>query len=271
MVGSEAQDVAGIEAHPYFINGKVAVHLSEAGSCKQRNAGLDLLLPFVRDADSKDWFVVFFDDDFRPAKDWIEACAEAFSTNQQLSGQSGRVLADGIHGAGYSELEVTNFLNGDATPEPNPFLDSQERSLLSLYGCNMAIRGHITATERFDEALPLYGWQEDADYSNRVLKVGTLQFNPKCKGVHMGVSSGRISGVKFGYSQIANPTYLLKKGTLSLKISLTLMCKNIAANIVKSIFMNAKKDYRGRLVGNLMALRDGVKSQCHPTKILKIK
>ena len=33
------------------------------------------------------------------------------------------------------------------------------------------------------------------------------------RGVHLGNKRGRVSGLRFGYSQIANPIYLLQKGT----------------------------------------------------------
>lgn len=268
VVGSTNSDVEGLAQHPLTRAGNVNIHLSDIGSCKQRNSGLDYLSAYVDQNDQHNYFVVFFDDDFRPANDWLAQCAKAMHSDASLMGISGRVLADGIHGDGHSELATAQFLNGLASPISNPFSGDQFASLESLYGCNMAFRGTFSNQERFDENLPLYGWQEDADYSNRVLAYGHLQFNPQCIGVHMGISSGRTSGVKFGYSQIANPFYLVNKGTLSYKKAFTLMSKNIISNIVRTITFNTRKDYRGRLCGNLQAIGDLITASCHPTNII---
>jgi GT2 family glycosyltransferase len=60
----------------------------------------------------------------------------------------------------------------------------------------------------FDERLPLYGWQEDVDLSRRLAAFGTVVKVPAARGVHLSVKLGRNSGVRLGYSQIANPLYL---------------------------------------------------------------
>ena len=67
---------------------------------------------------------------------------------------------------------------------------------------------------RFDENLPLYGWAEDVDFCRQLATYGRIVENARTTGVHLGSNSGRTSGVCFGYSQIANPLYLWRKGTL---------------------------------------------------------
>ena len=42
-------------------------------------------------------------------------------------------------------------------------------------------------------------------------------------GVHMGAKGGRTSGRRLGYSQIANPVYLLRKKTIPPKLALRLI------------------------------------------------
>jgi len=270
VVGSEAKDIAELDTHPTCLSNLVDIHLSSVGLCKQRNHGLDLLETYVDQVNPNDWFVVFFDDDFRPMNTWIEECEKAFVEDANLMGLTGRVIADGVHGEGFSEHQVEEFMTGKRAPLKNQFAGKDKRHLDDLYGCNMAYRGTYAQSERFDENLPMYGWQEDVDYSNRVLAHGTLLFNPKCIGVHMGVSSGRTSGVRFGYSQISNPLYLIGKGTLAREKGFVLMSRNIISNVVRTITFNRKKDYSGRLYGNFLALIDLLTFKCHPTNITKM-
>ena len=65
---------------------------------------------------------------------------------------------------------------------------------------------------RFDENLPLYGWLEDIDFARSIAPYGRVVKSMLLRGVHLGVKRGRTSGVKLGYSQIANPLYMLEKG-----------------------------------------------------------
>jgi hypothetical protein len=85
----------------------------------------------------------------------------------------------------------------------------------------------------------------------------------------MGVSGGRTSGLRFGYSQIANLYYLIRKGTVPPKAGLSQAGKNFVANIIKSLIPTRRDvDYAGRLRGNLMALWDILRGTCDPRRIL---
>jgi hypothetical protein len=88
------------------------------------------------------------------------------------------------------------------------------------------------------------------------LRLGRVIYFPDCRGVHLGVKSGRTGGGKLGYSQIANPVYLMKKGTMGYKIGLKFIGRVLAANIVRSVRDHPFVDSRGRLRGNMRALLD---------------
>lgn len=269
IVGSEASDVNGLETHPLAAQQKVTIKISEAGSCVQRNVGLDEVLALTKSVDANDWFVVFFDDDFRPANNWIESSVNFLNVRADVVGLSGWVLADGAMIGSISEGESKNILTGSSFSLKSPrFGDMREAS--GLYGCNMAYRGIAVVHTRFDENLPLYGWQEDVDFGARASKFGKLYYIKTCKGVHLGASTGRTSGVRFGYSQIANPIYLIKKGTVPKKFALRLIARNVASNTLRAITLNQSKDYFGRLKGNLLAIFDLLTLRCHPKNILKI-
>jgi GT2 family glycosyltransferase len=134
----------------------------------------------------------------------------------------------------------------------------------------MAFRDRVVAACRFDENLPLYGWQEDVDFSFQARGHGTMLFWPSCVGVHLGVRSGRVSGVRFGYSQIANPLYLMRKGTMDLRKGTWFVVRALASNSLRSAARNARADYPGRLRGNSLAIADLLRRRCHPIRVLDL-
>jgi GT2 family glycosyltransferase len=232
------------------------------GSCAQRNAVLDA----ATDGD----VVVFFDDDFLPANDFLAETERLFSEQADVVVATGKVIADGIHGPGISMMHALRILAED---EQSMADRGNSFPVYNAYGCNMAFwlgairKDHL----RFDETLPLYGWQEDVDFCRRLAPHGEIINCPKLRGVHLGAKRGRISGVRFGYSQIANPLYLVGKGTVSKRWALNLMARNCAANIIGSLRKPGLVDRRGRLRGNLMALWDAVRRKASPQRILTLE
>lgn len=271
IIGSEEADIAGLSEHPIILGQQGEVTITTAGSCHQRNVGLDILQNHTADLEPADWFVTFFDDDFRPASNWLAKVAEFMTQDSEVMGVTGHVLADGVGTEfGISELEAELYLSGRRASESHWSKVEQPEELNGLYGCNMAVRGTAASHVRFDENLPLYGWQEDFDFANRSRGTGRLYVIPSCKGVHLGTSSGRTSGVKFGYSQIANPIYLARKGTMSWPFARRMMFKNLAANVYKSITFNQIKDYPGRLRGNIKAVSHLILNKLNPINVLNI-
>ena len=87
----------------------------------------------------------------------------------------------------------------------------------------------------FDERLPLYGWLEDVDFSRQLARFGRVVRSDATRGVHLGTKLGRSLGVPLGYSQIANPFYLMCKGTMGWSRALAQMLRNIAKNVLRSV------------------------------------
>ena len=230
------------------------------GSCAQRNAILDA----AGDAD----MIVFFDDDFLPANSFLDVAERLFIERPDIVVATGKVLADGIHGPGIPVADGLAILAGDVPPSA-----AVATTAYNAYGCNMVFRatpiraGHV----RFDETMPLYGWQEDVDFCRRLAPAGAVVHHDGLRGVHMGAKRGRTSGVRLGYSQIANPLYLVAKGTVSWRWALNLMSRNCAANIAGSLGRQGLVDRRGRLRGNLLALADLAVRRLAPQRVLAIK
>ena len=107
---------------------------------------------------------------------------------------------------------------------------------------------------RFDERLVLYGWQEDIDFTSRLRRRGRVVCVPASAACISGLKAGRVSGKRFGYSQVVNPVYLIRKGSVPASFALPLMFRNLAANLVRSLRPEPYVDRRGRLRGNLLGL-----------------
>jgi len=236
----------------------VETYLGPKGSCHQRNYGLDLLEGTVD-------LVVFLDDDFLPADDYFAQTEVLFLENPGVAAVTGRVIADGVHGPGISFEDAEAAIAADAYVLDRP---APVWTMSALYGCNMAVRMNLIGDLRFDENLPLYAWQEDIDYSFRAGARGRLAKCVWMAGVHMGEKAGRTSGRRFGYSQIANPLYLLKKGTMPRDLAWRNVRNNVAANVRRSVKPEPYIDRRGRLAGNLAALRDLLTGRIDPARIL---
>ena len=123
---------------------------------------------------------------------------------------------------------------------------------------------------RFDEAMPRYGWLEDVDFSRALAEHGRVVKDSAMVGVHLGTKVGRSRGVPLGYSQIANPVYLTRKGTMHTRRALRMILRNIAANAGNSPRPEPWVDRRGRLRGNLLGLRDLLLGRLSPSRILSL-
>jgi GT2 family glycosyltransferase len=228
------------------------------GLAAQRNNALDA-------AGDRFDIITFFDDDFIPADDYLDGVSRAFLQQPDWAVVTGNVLKDGATTAGLTWQEGIEALREAGTATETHGVDQ-----LSAYGCNMSIRAAFIGGLRFDERLVLYGWQEDVDFTSRLRARGRVVALKSIRGVHLGVKSGRVSGVRFGYSQVANPVYLIRKGSVPLPVGLKLMGKNLLANLARSLWPESYIDRRGRLRGNLLALSHIARGRVEPEFILEI-
>ena len=254
--GVTAADTEGVVAFP-----DVAVVHGSAGLCAQRNRGIDALRP---DMD----VCAMLDDDYLPDPFALEGMSNLFAQNPDVVGANGHLLADGINSAGIDYDDAIALLQARRTGVVTRPVVSYEAH--SLYGCNMVYRCSAIADLRFDEALPLYGWQEDIDFSVRISRKGRLVQSDAFQGVHRGVKSARLSGVRLGYSQIANPVYLVRKGTMPMGFAARLMLQNLVANHVRSLAPEPWVDRFGRARGNWLAVWDTLRSRAHPARVLDL-
>ncbi|WP_205910194.1 glycosyltransferase [Rhizobium rhizophilum] len=233
----------------------LTIVLGPVGLASQRNTALNALDPQTD-------IVVFFDDDFIAHPNWLAEAAKVFQDESSVVGITGDVIADGIKGPGIAFEEAARTVAAEAEAGAKRCIET-----FSPYGCNMAFRMKAIGSLRFDDRLVLYGWLEDRDFGAALAKKGgRLVKWSGCQGVHMGVKSGRTSGVRLGYSQVANPLYLLKKGTMKPHLVAAQIFKNIASNVGRLLLPEPYVDRKGRLRGNIRAIVDGMTGELAPER-----
>lgn len=209
-------------------------------------------------------FIAFFDDDFLPSKTWIERSLNLFKANKNLVGLGGRVIIDGAKD-GVVEFDEAIRIIEEEEIRGNK-IECENIIVDSMYGCNMMFRCNAIGVERFDERLILYGWMEDTDFSRRMGRKGTLMRGGGLIGVHLGVRGGRISGCKFGYSQIVNAFYLMNKNSITALEAYKVAISALLTNALKSIRPGRLIDRRGRLRGNIVGLCEIAAGRCRPER-----
>lgn len=244
---------------PSLLKDRVIILQGPAGSCAQRNT----ILSELKDAEG---IILFLDDDFLLHKEYCRELKKIYESNNEIVGVAGNVLADGINSPGIGFEEALKIVEEYTILEEEALTDNP-----TTYGCNMSFRLetlHKTGIV-FDERLPLYGWFEDLDFSFQVSRHGRVTYANRCAGVHMGHKSGRTSGLRLGYSQVVNPVYLWKKGTMPPGVAIKSVIRRILANLIRSVRPEAWVDRSGRVRGNIIGLIDLIKGKADPRRILE--
>lgn len=231
------------------------------GLCPQRNA----VIEHCRDAD----LLVFFDDDFYPAPDYLAQVTRLFREHRDVVVATNHPVFDGASGPGIPHDQAVRITD-NMTSDPAAALDVSPT--YGGYGCNMVVRAEPVMRHqvRFDERLPLYGWLEDIDFTRRLAPYGRIVKCRQLQGVHLGIKRGRLKGVRLGYSQLANPYYMVRKGSVAPSFAAKYALRNVAMNGLRCINPEPWVDRRGRLWGNTLALFDFVRGRLRPDAILEM-
>ena len=233
---------------------------AEVGLTRQRNAILTL-------AAGSD-LLLFVDDDFYLDPRYLQVTERFFLENPDVVASTGRVLADDVKGPGLTVAQAKLIVAAGAGDQG----EQRITPTFFAYGCNMCLRmAPIRQHDlRFDETLPLYGWYEDWDFSRQLAAFGTIVHISNACGVHLSVKTGRITGVRLGYAQVANPIYLARKGTFPWSHVFKFIVGPCLKNLVRSLAPEAHVDRLGRFCGNLAAFRDLLTGTLSPTQIVDL-
>jgi GT2 family glycosyltransferase len=237
-------------AHVIFIQ-------AELGLTRQRNA----ILSLARDCD----LLLFIDDDFYLDPHYLRNTERFFSENRDVVATTGRVLADDIKGPGLTVAQAMSIVACNIGAQ----CEQQITPRYFAYGCNMCLRMTPIREHdlRFDETLPLYGWYEDWDFSRQLASFGSIVEISNACGVHLCAKVGRITGVRMGYAQVANPIYLARKGTFPWSHVFKFIVGPCLKNLVRSLAPETHVDRLGRFCGNLAAFRDLLTGTLSPRQI----
>lgn len=229
------------------------------GASRQRNVGVQAVREDVE-------VIIFLDDDSVPRRDLAEKVAEVFR-DPDVVAMTGRMACDGAaEGREIPAEELTKAL------EESHALDGivEQAPSDTLYGCNMAIRREAIRDTPFDEALPLYSWLEDLDVARRLRARGRVVRDSRCVVAHQGsASGGRTQHMRFGYSSVANPLYLRKKGSLGWADVARLIARPTFGNL-KGLAGPDRPARALRLQGELKALGDLLRGELAPERIKEI-
>ena len=233
------------------------------GSCSQRNQLIDA-------AAGRHDLIFIMDDDCYLQREYLQSTEQVFAADASVVATTGLLLANGATGPGLTGEYARSLLRGVSTV---PTLEAAPpKKAYNTDGCNMAFRMDVLQQRnvRFDEAMPGYAWYEDIDFSRRLLPFGKVVMVPGAQAVHLGAKVGKTSGRRYGYSQVANPVHLARKGVVSWMFAVNRMGRNILANAVKSLRPEPYIDRDGRFRGNCLAIRDWVQGRVRPDRILEL-
>ena len=188
---------------------------------------------------------------------------------------TGTLLADGAgekREVPLDEAMALLDLSWETTPAGSPTAGVEH---FELYGCNAAVRWTAARDFRFDERLPLYSWLEDFDLARQLLVRGEIRKLREAVAVHRGSDSGgRTAHLRFGYSQVANPLWLLEKGTFTKRLVARVMLRPMAMNVILAPIPGRRYAMRRqRLIGNCLAMWDVIRGGGHatPERILDLR
>lgn len=245
------------------VGGKnVEVLFGVPGSAVQRNRALSL----VR---NKFDIIVFFDDDFIPSRFWIEGVQMLLSKLSDVVCVTGHVLTDGVTIGGLERSVGRSIVNkADSSKRVFTLNGTKTRNDPLPYGCNMAFRAKSIEQLMFDERLVFYGWLEDRDFAFRARTEGRMIWTDALWGVHLGTKRGRTPSLKLGYTQIVNPWYLMKKGSMTPFDAGRQIFRGLAGNAIGSFANNS--DRWGQLKGNIIGIKDIMFGRWAPEKVAEL-
>lgn len=213
-------------------------------------------------------YTLFLDDDVEIAPNFIESMEHLLDEVEDAVVATGFVVLDGVR----SDTGVDRKLANAAVM--NYVREHKNCDRDEGYGCNLFVRTKIFDRVLFDENLPLYGWLEDFDFSTNCLRYGRIIRNAETCVAHLGTPTGRISGLRFGYSQIVNPFYLWRKdGKPRLtQVIFVHWLIHLARNVRRTLIKvpSDRNDRAGRFRGNLIGLCHLLEGKVDPSYILKL-
>ncbi|CAH0342906.1 glycosyltransferase family 1 protein [Rhizobium sp. CECT 9324] len=232
----------------------VRVVLGPIGSSAQRNTALTSLKDGTE-------IVAFFDDDFFADGEWISNAAQIFRDECNVASLTGDVVDYRFDGVGVGFQNALKDLKSIGARERWTEPCSPHRS-------SMAFRVGAIGDLCFDERLVLQSWLEAYDFGEQLaLRGHRLVKSSGSAGLHLGIKTDWTNGECLGYSQIANPIHLFKKGTMTRRQVAICVLRNVISNLRRELTPAHNGREKGKMKGNIRALIDAARGELAPDNI----
>jgi GT2 family glycosyltransferase len=209
------------------------------GLCAQRNAAL-------RHINHEPSAVFFFDDDVEVDQEYVSHMLRLFEE------QPGIVLGDGLNVGVGPPGSVSRQMARELIrrQKANPPDASPIEDVRTGIGCKMCVRGTLLGKVSFDERLPLYGYQEDFDFSLQCKQHGRIVLNRHCLMVHIVADQGRMGSKQRGYSEVVNPFYIWsKRKGAQLSRTFAGALRRTLQNALRCHTAQGRRQFAGNLIG----------------------
>jgi GT2 family glycosyltransferase len=230
---------------------------NKQGTCVQRNVA-------ARQVQTQ--YTLFLDDDVELAPDFIGSMERLMGDAEDAVAATGFLVIDGARTDSGLDREAARAYAMNYVRNLDNY-DHRE-------GQNVFVRTRLFKNVLFDENLPLYGWLEDLDFATNIRRYGRIVMNTETCWAHIGCPGGRTNGVRFGYSQVANPFYLWRKnGTPGLaNVIFRHWLRYLVFNGKNALFKAPTKrnDRSGRFTGNLIALGHLMAGKLNPSYVVNL-
>jgi glycosyltransferase involved in cell wall biosynthesis len=224
------------------------------GTTQQRNRGIDRL-------DPKTEIVCMLDDDVELPEDYFASVKRLFESRADVIGFSGSVMT-----VDHKTRQEAQEILRQWKPE-----DRFGEGRIGL-GCSMNVRRWVLDKVRFDERLALYGRLEDADFAAQTIHLGKQGTYFASRVCHLMEKQGRLPGKAYGFSQVMNPYYLWRKGSMPSFWEVVRAHWWIAfgSNTWGMVRPRRPIDHWGRLRGNFLAIWFILRGKVEPEYVEKI-
>ena len=236
---------------------RVAVVTGSRGSCAQRNSALS----FIRGECAA---IFFFDDDVEVDCDYVGHMLAMLEKDSTIALAAGLNLGRGAV-AGSLDRDKAKGLITENKARP---LGPEVETIRAAIACRMCLRGSLLGIVRFDERLPLYGYQEDLDFSLQCRRHGRIVMNRRCLMVHIETTAGRMGSKRRGYSEVVNPFYIWSKRTGA---SLARVAAGSLRRTLRNAFHLHTADGRRQFAGNLAGWLRLTTGRADPEYILRLE
>ncbi len=237
---------------------RVRLVTGSKGSCAQRNSALSS----VRGECAA---IFFFDDDVEVDCDYIRHMLAMLEKDSGVALAAGLNLGRGAIPGSLDREKAKRFIREKRASQP---IGREVETIRAAIACRMCMRGSLLGIVRFDERLPLYGYQEDLDFSLQCRRYGRIVMNRRCLMVHIETNSGRMGSKRRGYSEVVNPFYIWSKKTGA---NLARVGAGSVRRTLRNVFHLHTADGRRQFAGNLAGWLRLATGRADPEYILRLE